>query len=97
MRLPYRIAVLAFAALLAASSAPVAAAQQSASGAQLTAVMKPIAAAFSAANTGNFKLLHAQYAASSTIVDEFAPFAWTGANAQAAGSQPSERSSTNSR
>lgn len=82
MRLRYRIAVLALAALLAAGARPAAATQQSASGGQLTAVMKPIATAISAANTGDFKLLHAQYTAASTIVDEFAPFEWTGANAQ---------------
>lgn len=82
MRLRYRIAVLALAALLAAGASPAAAAQQSASGTLLATVMKPIIAALNAANTGNFKLLHAQYAAGSAIVDEFAPFEWTGANAQ---------------
>jgi hypothetical protein len=82
MHLRYRIVVLGFAALLAAGAPRADASQQSASGAQLVAVMKPITAALNAANAGNFKLLHAQYTASSVIADEFAPFEWTGANAQ---------------
>jgi hypothetical protein len=82
MHLRYRIVVLGFAALMAANASQVAATQQSASGAPLAAVMQPITAVLNAANTGNFKLLHIQYAPNSTIADEFAPFEWTGANAQ---------------
>lgn len=81
MRSSYRIAVLAL-AVAACAIAPASAAQQSADAQQLAALMKPITAVITAANTGNFKLLHAQYTASSTILDEFAPFEWTGANAQ---------------
>ena len=82
MHLRHRIVVLGFAALLATGASRATAAQQSASGAPLAAIMQPITAVFNAGNSGNFKLLHAQYTPSSTIVDEFAPFEWTGANAQ---------------
>ena len=58
------------------------AAQQTPNAQQKAAVMQPITTAFNAAGAGNVKLFHDQYAPSSTIADEFAPFTWSGAGAQ---------------
>jgi hypothetical protein len=58
------------------------ASQQKPDSQQKAALVKPIATAFNAAASGNFKLFHDQYAASSAIADEFAPFEWIGRNAQ---------------
>jgi hypothetical protein len=57
-------------------------AQQTPDAQQKAALMKPITTAFSAAAAGNVKLFHEQYIRSSAIADEFAPFIWTGPNAQ---------------
>lgn len=42
------------------------------------AVRAPIATAIAAGQSGNVKLLREQYVPSPTIVDEFAPFHWSG-------------------
>jgi hypothetical protein len=71
-----RLAVLTAATVLLVSSGAIAA-QSSAE----AAVRAPIAAAIAAGQSGNVKLLRQQYVPSPTIVDEFAPFRWSGANA----------------
>lgn len=70
MRLRNCVAVLALALLLVVGASPASAAQQSMTGAQLAAAMKPITTIFSAADSGNFKLLHAEYAPSGADLDE---------------------------
>jgi ketosteroid isomerase-like protein len=44
-------------------------------------VLAPIYAVLSAAQSGDLKRVREQYAPSITIMDEFAPFMWSGANA----------------
>lgn len=81
MGFSYRVTVLAIAVAMSASASAFAA-QHVANAQERAAVMKPINAYISAANTGNFKAFHAQYAPASTFVDEFAPYEWSGTNAQ---------------
>jgi hypothetical protein len=45
------------------------------------AMMKPIQTLLAAMNTGNPKLLNGLYTADATVVDEFAPYTWRGADA----------------
>ncbi len=73
-----------FARLVALTVGTVFLVSSSAFAAQTTAdatVLAPIAAAIAAGQSGNVKLLREQYVPSPTIVDEFAPFRWSGAQA----------------
>jgi hypothetical protein len=45
------------------------------------AMMQPIRSAIASLNNGSAKPLAGIYAANATIVDEFAPYSWSGANA----------------
>ena len=45
------------------------------------AVLAPINAVLNAGQSGNFKMLHDQYIAGCTIIDDFAPFKWSGVGA----------------
>lgn len=69
--------VLIFAAVSAASLVPALAATP----APPAAVMQPVQSAISSLNTSSAKPLAGIYASNATIVDEFAPYSWSGSNA----------------
>jgi ketosteroid isomerase-like protein len=72
-----KLRTIAFAALLAAAVVPAAAATNAPS----ASIMQPVRNALASLNTGSAKPLAGIYATNATIVDEFAPYSWSGANA----------------
>lgn len=70
-------AIAALAAILVASALPTTAANP----APPASMLKPIQTALAAFNAGNPKMLRGIYASNVTIVDEYTPYVWSGADA----------------
>src|SRR5690242_16885038 len=79
MQLRIRLVLALGAALFFAARVPAI----SAAPTPTAAMMKPIEAALSAANTGNPKLMNGLFTSNGIVVDEFAPYTWTGSSAGA--------------
>ena len=80
MRMSPRLVALLLAVAVCAPAAA-GAAQHVANAREKAALMKPVARLIHALNTGDAKELRPFYTAQTTIVDEFAPYEWTGADA----------------